>query len=58
MRGYISSRSILATVAKRRGATIRALAALEESYRHELLDDEERQHLRDRVLRLRWRLGL
>jgi hypothetical protein len=43
--------------AKRRGATVRALAALEESYRHELMDEEERQELRDRVLRLRRRLG-
>jgi uncharacterized Zn finger protein len=44
--------------AKRRGATVRALAALEESYRHQLVPDEERQELRDRVLRLRRRLGL
>jgi hypothetical protein len=44
--------------AKRRGATVRALAALEESYRHELMDDEERQVLRDRVLRLRREIGL
>ncbi len=27
----------------------------EERYRHELMDDEERQQLRDRVLRLRRR---
>jgi hypothetical protein len=44
--------------AKRRGATVRALAALEESYRHELMDEEQRQELRDRVLRLRRRRGL
>jgi hypothetical protein len=44
--------------AKRRGATVRALAALEESYRHELMDEEQRQEVRDRVLRLRRRLGL
>jgi hypothetical protein len=34
------------------------LARLEERYRHELMDDEERQELRDRVLALRRRLGL
>jgi hypothetical protein len=33
------------------------LAKLEERYRHELMDDAERQELRDRVLRLRRRLG-
>ena len=31
---------------------------LEERYRHELLSDEERQELRDHVLRLRRRLRL
>jgi hypothetical protein len=35
----------------------RRLAFLEERYRHELMGDEERQHLRDRVLRLRCRLS-
>jgi hypothetical protein len=35
-----------------------SLERLEEKYRHELLDDEERQELRDRVLELRRRLGL
>ena len=34
------------------------LAKLEERYRHELMDHEERQELRDRVLRLRRRLGV
>ena len=34
------------------------LAKQEERYRHELMDDEERQELRDRILRLRRRLGL
>jgi hypothetical protein len=29
------------------------LAKLEERYRHELMDDEERQELRDRIHRLR-----
>ena len=29
------------------------LARLEERYRHELLDDEERQELRDEITRLR-----
>jgi hypothetical protein len=33
------------------------LAALEERLAHELMDDVERQELRDRVLALRWRLG-
>jgi uncharacterized Zn finger protein len=44
--------------AKRRGATVRALARLEERLIHELMDDEERQELRDRVLRLRREIGL
>jgi hypothetical protein len=35
-----------------------SLERLEERYRHELMPDEERQELRDRVLRLRRRLGL
>jgi hypothetical protein len=34
-----------------------SLERLEEKYRHELMDDEERQELRDRVLKLRRRLG-
>jgi hypothetical protein len=34
------------------------LAKLEERLRHELMDDEERQGLRDRVIGLRWRLSL
>jgi hypothetical protein len=33
------------------------LRLLEERLAHELMDDEERQELRDRVLRLRRRLG-
>jgi hypothetical protein len=33
------------------------LAKLEESYRHELMDDEERMILRARVLALRRRLS-
>jgi len=33
------------------------LARLEERFRHELMDDEERQELRDRVLRLRRQLS-
>jgi hypothetical protein len=41
--------------AKRRGATLRSLTALEEQLSHELMDDEERQELRDRILRLRQR---
>ena len=39
--------------AKRRGTTARRLAALEELYRHEILSDEERCELRDRILRIR-----
>jgi hypothetical protein len=31
---------------------------LEEVYLHELLDDEERAEIRDRILRLRRRLGI
>jgi hypothetical protein len=33
------------------------LARLEDRYRHELLDDAERQELRERVLRLRRQLS-
>jgi hypothetical protein len=33
------------------------LAKLEERLRHDLMDDEERQELRDRVLALRRRLS-
>jgi hypothetical protein len=43
--------------AKRRGATLRSLAALEDQLAHEMMEDEERQELRDRVLALRRRLG-
>jgi SWIM zinc finger len=43
--------------AKRRGAMRRSLEALEEQLQHEIMDDEERQALRDRVLRLRRRLS-
>jgi hypothetical protein len=34
-----------------------SLERLEEKYRHELLSDEERQELRDQVLRLRRKLA-
>jgi hypothetical protein len=34
------------------------LAKLEEQLAHEIMDDEERQELRDRILRLRHRLGI
>jgi hypothetical protein len=34
------------------------LARLQERYRHELMDEEERLGLRDQVIRLRRRLGL
>lgn len=39
--------------AKRRGTTARRLAALEEMHRHEILSEEERCELRDRILRIR-----
>jgi hypothetical protein len=38
-------------------STAEKRAKLEERLAHELMDDEERQHLRDQVLRLRRRLG-
>ncbi len=38
--------------AKRRGATARRLAAVEDALAHELLDDEARMELRDEILRL------
>jgi hypothetical protein len=38
-------------------STAEKLAKLEERLAHELLSDEERQELRDRVLKLRRRLG-
>jgi hypothetical protein len=41
-----------------RGATLRNLAALEEDLAHEILEDTERQELRDRIIALRRRLGL
>jgi hypothetical protein len=36
----------------------RKLRELEDAYRHQLMPDEERMEVRDRVLRLRRRLGL
>jgi hypothetical protein len=36
---------------------LRAIARLEERLAHELMDHDERQELRDRVLRLRRRLS-
>lgn len=39
--------------AKRRGTTARRLASLEEMYRHEILSDEERCELQDRILRIK-----
>ncbi len=44
--------------AKRRGATARRLAALEDRYEHELLDDEARLELLEEIRALRRRLGL
>ena len=38
-------------------AARRSLRVLEERYRHEFMDEDQRQELRDRVLSLRWRLG-
>jgi hypothetical protein len=43
--------------AKRRGATLRSLAALEDDLRHADLGIEARRELRELVLRLRRRLG-
>jgi hypothetical protein len=39
-------------------STAEKLAKLEERLAHELMDDEERQELRDRVLLLRREIGL
>jgi hypothetical protein len=39
--------------ARRRGDTARRLAEIEERLAHELMGDDERQELRDRVLRAR-----
>ena len=44
--------------AKRRGATARRLAALEERSRSEILDADDRLELQDHVVKLRRRLGL
>ncbi len=44
--------------AKKRGATARRLAALEERARHEGLDPDDRLEVLDEILRLRRRLGL
>jgi hypothetical protein len=44
--------------AKQHEPTAEKLAKLEERLAHELMDDEDRQELRDRVLRLRRRLRL
>ncbi len=44
--------------AKRRGTTIRKLAALSERHDHELLDEAERCELLDEIRGLRRRLGL
>jgi hypothetical protein len=38
-------------------AKVRELAELEDRYRHELMEDLERQELRDRIRRLRAGLG-
>jgi hypothetical protein len=46
------------TIRPEREKVARELRLLEERLRHELLEDDERQELRDRVLRLRRRLGL
>ena len=40
-----------------RTPTEEKLAKLEERLRHELMDDEERQELRERILRIRRRLN-
>ena len=46
------------TIRPEREKVARELRLLEERLRHELLEDDERQELRDRVLQLRRRLGL
>jgi hypothetical protein len=45
------------SVARRRGATARHLDDLEDQLRHELMDEEERLELRERILRIRRRLN-
>jgi hypothetical protein len=45
------------TIRDEGGKVARDLRVLEDQLRHELMDDEERQELRDRVLRLRRRLS-
>jgi hypothetical protein len=59
MRGEVCKHVLAVGIlrAKHRGATLRSLAALEEQLAHELMDDLERQELRDRVLKLRRRLS-
>ena len=44
--------------ASSRPTGLERLVRLEARYRHELMTDDERQELRDRVLTLRRRLGL
>jgi hypothetical protein len=45
------------TIRPEREKVARELRLLEERLRHELMDDEERQELRDRVLRFRRHLS-
>jgi uncharacterized Zn finger protein len=59
MRGEVCKHILAVGIlrAKRRGATLRSLTALEDQLAHELMDDVERQELRDRVIALRRRLS-
>jgi hypothetical protein len=54
---HIYAAAIANAARRRRGATFRSLAALEDQLRHELMPDADRQELRDRVLALRQRLA-
>ena len=46
------------SVPKRERRMLAILREAEERYKHELIDDEERMLLLDRIKRLRWRLGV
>ena len=54
----LDSAAMVVRDAKRRGTTVRKLAALEETYRHELRDAEDRGEIYDRIVKLRAKLGL
>jgi hypothetical protein len=48
---------VAAAKARKKATRDHELRTLEERYRHELLSDEERQELRDRIIRLQRGLG-